>query len=341
MVSKSEKKMLYLAGAALAVFLLLGQFGYLAQYGIGPFFSATNQGPIITDNAKEDYYKGIGTYQLSCKAWDSADSTTARTIATNLNVRWYHFTGAWVPETTYDPAVTNYFVGKATDNGYAWIAVECPTAQVFYVDYALIKSSDPYIVGYQYVDVDADQRKEFVFQYDLKNHAVPNSGYPVLSMTSYLMTGDTPTGWTMPANITGIGHALVTKYCDAYVALSTEKQAVGLYKYVVKLNSTDVTKATLKTVMIPGLGTLDGSQFTQSITDSYILWTYTITTNLNGADYVLRTVGSNNKFYFTQQWELLPAATDSLLFTNTLYYLTSVEAGSTILLGNTWMAAGS
>lgn len=341
MVSKSEKKMLYLAGIAIIGFLLAAQMGYLVQWGINPFLSATTQGPVITDQAKEDYYKGIGTYQLSCKAWDSADSTTTRTIATNLNVRWYHFTGTWVPETTYDPAVTNYFVAKPTDNGYAWIAVECPTAQVFYVDYNLIKQSDPYVVGYQFVDVDQDQRKEFVFQYDLKNHAVPNSGYPVLSFTSYLQTADAaPTGWTVPANVTGAGHALITSYCDLYAALSAEKKSVALYKFVISLNNTDITRARLVTCMIPGLGTVDGSAFTQDIGDTTIKWTYIASSNHNGADYIMRTTGSNNKFYFTQQWELLPAAGESLEFDFYGYYLTSIESGASFTVDD-WSVQGT
>lgn len=344
MVSKSEKKYLTVAAIGIIAFLLAAQFGFLADYGIGPLFSSTGGNPpVITDPAKEDYYKGVGKFQLSCKAWDSADSTTARTIGTNLNVRWMHFTGSWIPETTYDPAATNYYDAKATDNGYAWIAVEAPSAQAFYVDFAKTKTSDPYIVGYQYTDVDQDQVKEFVFQYDLKNHAVPNSGYPVLSFTTYLMTYDASlTGWTMPANLTSAGHALVTKYCDAYLALSAEKKAVAFYKFEIKLNSTDITAATLKSCTFPGLGTLDGSAFTQDITDTYIRWTHVIATNFNGADYLMRDVGSANKYYVTSQWEMIPSASAVFGFTHNLYYLVAqTEAGATVAGANCWAVAGS
>ena len=347
MVSKSEKKGLYVAGAAIIIFLLAAQMGYLATYGIKPFFSSTPQGPTNTQTTKDDYYNGIGKFQLDCKSWDTCDNTVTHVIgaASDLTIQWYHFTGSWVPETTYDPAAApaNYFDAKATDNGYAWISVKIPAGKAFYIDYALTKSSDPYIVGYQYVDVDSDQKKEFVFQYDLKNHAVPNSGYPIISFTAYLMTEDAaPTGWMIATNVTGAGHATMTAYADNYIAFSGEKTGDALYKYQIKLNTTDITKAKLVSCMIPGLGTIDGSAFTQDITDSYITWTYTITNNFNGADYVMRQVGSNNKFYFTQQWTLLPAAGETLAFANNLYYLLAqTEAGATMTGTNGWGLRGS
>jgi hypothetical protein len=254
---------------------------------------------------------------------------------------WYHFIGgAWIPEGgAYVPANTQYFDARAEDNGYAWIMVDPIAAQNFYLDYVKTKASNSYIVGYQYVDVDADAQKEFVFQYDLKNHAIPSSGYPVLSFNVWMIVYGTPT-LTMATNITGIGHVTCTKYADHYLAINTETYGNAFYKVEVKVNTTDLTKATLKKCEIPNLGNLDGSQFTSDITDTYLRWSYVMSTTFDGADYIIRSTGSSNKFYVTQQWELTPAATDTLVFTTTIYYLVPVTcAGATI--AGCWAASGS
>jgi hypothetical protein len=345
MASKTEKKIMYAVGGIVVVFLLLGQMGYLASYGIGPFFSTGGGGGLgtqtIDETMRNNYLKGVGVFLEDCKGFDSAAPGTLHAVNTNENVYWYHFIGGqWIPEGgAYVPANTQYFDGKAEDNGYAWIVVDSIAGQNFYVDYAKIKASNSYIVGYQFVDADADGQKEFVFQYDLKNHAIPSSGYPVISFNVWMIVYGTPS-LTVATNITGIGHVTCTKYADSFLTINTETYGNAFYKIEFKMNTTDMTKATLKKCQVPNLGNLDGSQFTFDITDTYLRWTYVMSSTFDGADYILRTTGSPNKFYITQQWELTPGATDTLAVTATIYYLVAVSgAGATVSGG--WGASGS
>ncbi len=344
MASKKEKQYGMVIGAAVLIFILAMQMGWLTQFNIPPFSTGGGGGggqQTIDETMRNNYLKGVGVFLEDCKGFDSAAPGTLHAVNTNENVYWYHFIGGqWIPEGgAYVPANTQYFDAKAEDNGYAWIVVDGIGGQNFYIDYAKIKSSNSYIVGYQFVDADMDGQKEFVFQYDLKNHAIPSSGYPVISFNVWMIVYGTPT-LTQATNITGIGHVTCTKYADHYLAIGTETHGNAFYKIEVKLNNTDMTKATLKKMEIPNLGNLDGSQFTFDITDSYLRWTYVISSTFDGADYILRNTGSSNKFYITQQWELTPAATDTMVFTTTVYYLTAVTGAGTSIAG-CWSAAGS
>ncbi len=345
-MNKKEKQY-----AGIAVLIIVGlvaanYMGVFTQYGWPSMFSTTGGGPSggnpsIDETMRNNYLKGVGVFEESCKGFQSAAPGTTVTVNTNFDVFWLHFVGgSWIPEGgAYVPASTQYYDAKADDNGYAWIMVKNIAAQNFYVDYAKIKASNSYVVGYQFTDGDADGKKEFIFQYDLKNHAIPSSGYPVLQFNSWLFTYGTPS-LTVATNLTGIGHATCTKYDDSFLSINTETYGNAFYKIEFKINTTDMTKASLKHCQIPNLGNLDGSQFTFDITDTYLRWTYVMSSTFDGADYILRNTGSTNKYYITQEWEFTPGATDTLAVTQTVYYLVAVTGAGATLTGG-WGASGS
>jgi hypothetical protein len=345
-MNKSEKKYAMIAGGVIIVFLLVAQMGYLTQYGIKPFFQQTStggtQGPTIDETMRSNYLNGIGVFQLNPTVSDSLNTASGLVFETNLNLMFYHFIGGqWIHELTYDKDVTtNYFQAKPEDNGFMYIATKAVSGQAYYVDYQKIVASDSYIKGYQYVDVDGDSAEEFVFQYDLKNHAIPSSGYPVIPLKVYLLTYDSGVTLTGAANQTGWGTSTVTKFFENYVTISAEKKAIAVYKIEVKLNQTDETLVALKSMTVPGLGKIDKNSFTKTFTSSDIRWTYTFTTSFDGALYLTRPVGSIGKLYFTCEYEATLTSGKAVEMDLTLYYLIApTEAGSSIVCWNTATAS--
>jgi hypothetical protein len=335
-MNKKEKKYLGIFFGAILLFVIVAQTGFLKQWNIPPFIPLQQTGDDdipITPTDAANYANGIGKFQLDMKCFDSADPATTRAFGTILDAYWYHFSGGqWTPDSgAYDPAATNYFDAKAGDNGYAYVALEPHASAAYYVDYQKIMNIvNSYNVAYQYIDVDADGAKEFVFQYNLKSHSIPNSGYPILSFTAYALTYEAVPAIGHPTNLSSIGASTTTKYVEWYTSVTTVKKSYGLYKVEVKTNGTDETRVRLKTLLIPGLGNLDVSQFDKSFTASDIRWTYTMSSGFDGADYIVRMPNDANKFYMTAQLEFTMAA-GSQDMTLTLYYLIGgTEAGASV-----------
>ena len=336
-MNKTEKKYVYAVIGIVLVAIAANQLGYLGAKWFTIPLSQTTTLPPVTDQMRDDYKAGIGKFQISVSMADSMDQPTARTVGTNADVIWWHYVGGqWIAEVTTVTANTQYYEARTEDNGYAWISVEAKSAQAFYVDYLKIKGSDSYIVGYQYVDVDADGAKEFVFQYSLKSHSLPSSGYPVISFKAFLLTYDSSFTLTGATNQTGWGTGTVTKFFENYASVSAEKKAIALYKIEVKLNQTIETLVRLKSMTVPGLGKVDAGSFSKSFTSSDIRWTYTFTTSFDGALYITRPVGSIGKNYFTVEYEATLTSGIAVEMDLTIYYLIApTEAGSSVICGNT------
>jgi hypothetical protein len=338
-MNKNEKKGAAAIVIAVVVFLFLAQGGFLAQYGVPKLFqeTPTSSAPPIDQSTHNNYVLGIGKFQEDCKAFDSSDPTTSLTIGSALDVQWYHFSGGhFTPDSgAYNPAATNYFDAVASDMGYAWIMVQAHSTTADYVDYQKILAASPlssggYIAGYQYTDVDGDGQKEFVFQYSLKNQAIPNSGYPVASFSSYAITYEASP--TLPAitNLTSIGTSTVQKYLEWYEAQTTVKKGIAIYKVQVTIGTTDETKVRLKNMQIPGMGLVDQSSFDKTFTSTDIRYTYTFSSGFDGALYIIYMPNSQNKNYFTSQLEFtLPSGNvDVTLSLFTL--IPPTEAGSSL-----------
>jgi hypothetical protein len=334
-MNKSEKKTIGALGLIVLVFLGAAQMGYLKQWGIGPLLSqtGTNPPPDNTGSTYDNYALGVGKFELDWTCFDSADPATTRDFGTILDAFAYHFSGGqWVPEAgAYVPGSTNYFDAKTGDNGFMYIALKPHALAGYYVDYQkIIGIPNSYISGYQYVDVDNDGAKEFVFQYNLKSHTIPNSGYPILSFTSYAMTYEAMPSLGVPANLTGISTAVITKYVEWYTSVTTAKKGYAMYKVEVKATTTDETRVRLKKLQVPGYGNLDVSEFTKTFTSTDIRWTKTFSTGFDGADYLVRMPNDANKYYMTAQLEfLLPSGNVDM--TLTVYYLIGgTEAGASV-----------
>jgi len=324
----NEKKWLaIIIGAALLLAYLGGVF---AQYGYpAPTWQMGGQPDVkFTDVDKENYKKGIGRFHVYETVVDSLDIATERTTATNYKIYWYTRQGTqWIYHETGDDKYVTLTPG---DGGVLWIVVTIPSGQAFYVDYQKIVTNNQYVNSYLYIDADADGVKEFAFPYDMKNQPIPNSGYPAITFMGFILTYEASfTGLVDVANVTSIGTATVTKFYDYYLSFATAKSAVAIYKIEVLMNWTDETKMRLKKLNVPGLGYLDGSEFTKTFTASDIRYTYTITNNFDGAIYLKYPSNAQNRFDMTLGLEWTLATDDFIRVQTTVYYLVAqTEAGA-------------
>jgi len=331
--------------AVLAIVVVgLNQLGYVAWF---PKFSTTGTGgptgggQTIDSTMRSNYLNGVGQFEMNTKIYDSLVVATAYTVGTDANIYYYHFLqGRWILGVTAS-AGTDLFDAKPEDNGFMWVVV-VPTANAYYIDYQKIMANDPYIVNYQYVDVDGTGVRHFAFQYDLKNHAIPASGYPIISFTAHLLAYAAPAfGSGFGANQSVGVATLIQKYFNWYLT-GTAGKAAAIYKVeLIAGNSTvpctDLTKVALKKLEIPGLGYLDGSQFSQTFTTQDIRWTYTATTNFDHAIYLKLLANANNRFDMNGQLEFLLGTTAAIPITLTVYYLTA-PSGSGASISQTFYA---
>lgn len=323
-MKKTEKYALVLI--ALAVVGYLWWAGYLQQW-LGQVPTAQVQ-PVIDEQMKTDYERGIGRWNVYETVTDSLDPATARTSGTNYKLYWYSRQGgSW---NFLETGNNKYITLTPADNGYVWVVITIPTGQAYYVDYQKICSTNQPVESYEYVDVDGDGVREFAFKYNMQGQPIPNSGYPSITFLGFLLTYDASfTGLNNLGNETGIGTATTTKYKDYYLSFSAAKKGVALWKVEVKITSTDESKVRLKKLNIPGLGYLDGGSFTKIYTATDYRYTYTVSPNFNGALYLKHAANAQNRYDMTLGLEYTLATNDDILITLTVYYLVAQTEAST------------
>lgn len=325
-----------LVAISLIAFVAIGQYmGWWSQLA-GSFSTGGNNKPPITDLDRENYKKGIGRYNIYSTVVDSNAPATALTLGTNLDCTWWTLRGGtWVYHATYTGTSTSTYINTVTeDGGIAWVVLEPKSGQNYYMDYQKTVQQYGYIKGYSYTDVDNDGTKEFAFQYDLKNHEIPNSGYPSVSFNGYALAYDTSfTGLDNEGNIATVGTTGATKkYAPYYLSFSAQSKGIAIYKVEFKINTTDETKIRLYKLEIPGLGYLDASSFVYDNTGSELKFTYTISTCFDNALYLRLGATAQNRFDSTLGVEcsFTDVSTDFYLLTTTYYYLKAItETGGT------------
>jgi hypothetical protein len=287
--------------------------------------------PIVTTDTQQppttQYISGIVTTDVA--AFDSLDIATARTVGTNVKCYWYAYRNGWILLGSGDAADISL---EEADRNTIYAVVAVPSGQSYYVDYQKILSMNTRAQSVDYKDIDGDNVEEWVFKLDISGipYATGTGKYSLPSFNIYLLTDDTgsfafPTAGK-PSDLSSVGTSTVTKYLEWYMAMSAEKKAVALSKVVLTVNTSDISKVTLKKLNIPGIGYLDGSSFEQDVLTSSIKWTYTISSTLYGADYIKLPVNSLNKFEFTTCIELDLASGDVLQFTLTVYQFDAAES---------------
>ena len=315
-----------LIGVVALDFLNVVDVPYIEFSTSGP---APGQGPGPSEpsgpNTPCSYPTAIVTTDIA--AWDSLDISTARTVGTDINCLWFKYSSGWIKLNAGDAQDLSL---TSSDNNVVYLAVEYPGSPSYYVDYEKILDMNPHLSWYGYEDITGDSKEECIFKVDISGstYASATGKWNMPAVNVYVLTYDASFAFgTAPADQTGIGETTVTKYIKWYTEVSAEKKAIAIYKVVLSVNSSDISKMTLKKLNIPGIGYLDGSSFTQDVLTSTTKWTYTVSQNiLYGATMLKRPVNDPNEFKFTAAIEFNLATNDVLTFTLTLYELSAAEA---------------
>jgi hypothetical protein len=347
-MNKGEKQ---IVGVFLAI-VLIGGGGLICANGFGyteilgkwrfPLQETGEPHPSPGDQTdREKLAAGIGTFQAQITGEDSADPNQARACASAFDLNIYTWSGLYdqYGKKKYSRELTALAAPTATQNllqmraemgGYVYVAVKQKTGQAFYVDYAKILE-DRYIEGYEFFDIDLDSADEFVFKYNMRNHYIPNSGFPVITFKTYLMTydGSFP-GITAFANVTSISTLRIDKIIKWYYTISATKLYIGIYSIEVTIGTTDLTKVSLKTMEIAGRGTLPATSFHKWQTASDIRYTITFSeSSYDGALYQGLMVNGDNEFDLKATVTCVLVHPDDIPITVTVYYLTApVMAGA-------------
>jgi hypothetical protein len=342
-MNKGEKHIVEAIAAVIILLFIVNEAGMMTNYGYKPIFPLNAQSPTNPNNGGNtatNYAAGIGMYQLSFQAMNSASSASL-SVATDLNIYVLHYVnGQWIPQGgLYTTSSTAYFTATAADDGYMYIEVK-PYTTTYYVDYQKIlntEGSPGYITGVQYVnDPLGDGHKDFIFQYSLANQPVPAAGsYPVLTFTAWGLTYDAtvPTISTL-TNQTGIGATSVPKFYENDITFNTAGDGIAIYKVELVFGNsttgdtvTDQTKLSLTSMQVPGLGTISGGSFSCSYEASDIRYDYTVATSLYGSDFVMYPLNSNNKFPVNTQIQWNLKASDTIIVTLNIYYFNNAGVG--------------
>jgi len=331
----SDKKMLKIIVAIAILILIAHQFGIITIPGLGRFETGGNGGngddDTTTATDRERWLKGEGMFEFY-NSWKNSLAPATDLTTNELDVLLFtRYGGEWIAGPQLQGSTATKFEMKPEYGGFIWFLVQQhDSSDAYYIDYNKIVASDPYVVDYMYTDADEDNVKEFMFKYDMKGHSIPNSGYPAVWFYAYALPYDSSfTGLNDIANETAIGTTTTTKYKDYYLSFSAAAKAVAIYKVEVKVTTTDQTKIRLKHLEIPTLGNVPKSSFVETITASDIRWTYTFTSEFDGALYIQHATGANNRYDMQLELEFTLASSDDILVTLTVYYLIGPsEAGT-------------
>jgi len=263
-----------------------------------------------------------GMFDVDTKGYNSLDISTVLAENTNYDCYWYANRGGWL------------LLGKGAttieltdvDGGYVYAVVKEHGSASLYVDWSETKAKNPRVEAVTYEDVDNDGYKEFVFKFNMANIPKPASGNPKVYFYPYFLAYEKPSINT-PADITGIGTAKLTKYVEWYLYFANVKKAFAITKIEITINTTDTTKVEIKSIAVPGMGSITGDMIGAPVKGvNTLTYSYTVGSNLYNALYMPYPANTLNKFYFTNQLDLSLSVGDVLSYTMTVYGLT--DAGS-------------
>jgi hypothetical protein len=280
----------------------------------------------------------VGMFDMHTKGYNTLDVSTTYTTGTSgaYNLYWYAFRGGWILLGTNDQTVelTEF------DGGYLYAVPKIASGQSIYVDWSETKAKNPRVESVSYEDVDNDGYKDFVFKINMGNIPKPTTGNPSLYFYPYFLAYEKPTIST-PSDLTGLGTSKVTKYVEWYVYFTNAKKAFAITKIELVVNTTDTTKVTIKSVAVPGMGSISGDMFGSPLKGTNTLtWSYQIGSNLYNAHYITYPANVLNKFYFTNELDIDLDTGDVLSYTITIYGL-NVDGSLTTLTDTVLLKAAS
>jgi hypothetical protein len=279
-----------------------------------------------------------GMFDVYTKGYNTLDISTAYSTGTGgaYTLYWYAFRSGWILLGTNDQTVelTEF------DGGYLYAVPKPASGQSLYVDWSETKAKNPRVESVSYEDVDNDGYKDFVFKINMGNIPKPTTGNPSLYFYPYFLAYEKPTINT-PADLTSLGTSKVTKYIEWYVYFTNAKKAFAITKIDIVVNTTDTTKVTIKSVAVPGMGSISGDMFGSPMKGTNTLtYSYQFGSNLYNAYYITYPANALNKFYFTNEIDIDLETGDVLSYTITIYGL-NVDGSMTTITDTVLLKAAS
>ncbi|MEM3875272.1 MAG: hypothetical protein QXU45_09110 [Candidatus Bathyarchaeia archaeon] len=268
----------------------------------------------------------VGMFDVDAKGYNTLDISTTYVENTAFHCYWYGYRGGWI------------MLGKGQttvelieqDGGYLYAVVKPIAGQALYVDWSETKAKNPRVESVSFEDVDNDGYKDFIFKLNMANIPKPATGNPKMLFYPYFLAYEKPSINT-PSDLTGCGTAKVIKYVEWYLYFTNPRKAFAISKIEITINTTDVTKVTIKSVAVPGGGTLSGDMLGAPLRGvNSLTYTYTFGTNLYNALYLKYPANVLNKFYATNELELDLESGDVLSYTITFTGITVDGSVTTI-----------
>lgn len=313
------------SGAVYAVLIVAVLFGALLYSGVINLQVTPEVEEAISPKVPEagPYAGPLSVYET---CYDGFDIATTYTHGTNYNCYWLFNRGAgWIQVGSGDTTVEI----TRNDNGYLYALVSIPSGQNYYVDYAQILAKNSRVQSIIYEDVTNDGINDFVFKIYVGDIPIPEASNPQFTFFPYLRAYQAPS-LNSPSDQTGIGTAQSDIFIEWYLSFSNTKKSFQLVKVELTFNTTDISKLTLDYVNIPGLGTVDGSQFAYNKLSSSTEYTYTIGSDLSNGLWINYGTNQLNKFPFDTKLITNFSSGDQIGVTLTLYGLTPTGKLTTI-----------
>jgi hypothetical protein len=208
-------------------------------------------------------------------------------------------------------------IDTATDGNYIYAAVTPHSGQSYYVDAAKTNEA-PAVTGVTYQTL--NNVRQFVFQLDRNAMTFnPDTNKYEYWGTYWFKAYAAPT-LNSPSDITSIGtNADQVKYIN-WATTTTEKTSFAVVKVTVTLNTTDVTKVSVNSINIPGLGPVLLSNPDEGASSLKYTWQAS-PYDLSAARYITLPAGGNNNFDWQTKVTCNLASSDVIAATISIYGL--------------------
>ncbi len=242
---------------------------------------------------------------VSLQLRDALDLSSADTDVTNAVTTYYKSTdgvkfyqvGASVGNTasiTYD----------ASYNGVLYAGVSIPANQNFYVAPSAIsdKNLNSRILAYNYADPVGLGTKVWLFKIDMTNLPTPLAGQTVSTVPlTVLLYASGTDSLNSPADQLNVSNATATKSFIRWIDTITTDKANAHYEYEIKFNTTNTAFVNIATttVNIPNIGNVALSSMTPSTDGTNTFYKYTLSSDLQKANFVVSPKNGDSAQYFT------------------------------------------
>jgi len=182
-----------------------------------------------------------GTFTMIDNAYNALNIATPLTIGADVTQGFWAFRGGWILLGAHGASGTNVEVTPA-DQGYIYVMMAPVSGQAFLADVARTIAMNARAGPAQFVDVNRDNLKEFMVQWNMANIPAARSGYPSTTFTGYYFADISGSiTLTLPIGF-ATARATLKSTIPATTSLITIAATTSLS--TVSLSTTDVTSAT-------------------------------------------------------------------------------------------------